>query len=296
MSELTERTAHYADAPVVLVIGCGDMGMSCARALGQRAPLFVVDIDRGRLEDCLAVLSHDGYRASGRSCDIADAGQVRELGEELAEGPGVRVLAHVAAIGDTPGGWRAVMNVDLVGPHLVASAVAPRMVRGGVAIFISSTGSYHCPVDSRLEALLDDPLQPGFLEKLVDVYGHEPDFLEAYFMAKCGLNRLAQRLAIEWGEREVRALSVSPGLIDSTMGRTGGKATPIYEENGTTRPGSRAEKAAREVPLRRQGTLLEVTATVGFLASDAASYITGVDIPIDGGSTALWRHRGLIKR
>lgn len=296
MSASAERTAYYADAPVALVIGCGDMGMGCARALGQRAPLLLVDIDEDRLQQSVATLAHDGYTVAGQRCNIADPAQVRELGDRLAGGPGVRVLAHVAAVGNTPEGWRKIMAVDLIGPHLVTRAVGPHMVRGGVAILISSTGSYHCPRDPRIEQLLDAPLQPEFLPQLLEACGREPDFLEAYFMAKQGMNRLAQRLAIDWGGKEVRVVSVSPGLINSTMGRTGGAALPVYDGSGEHRPVSRSEKAAREVPLGRQGTLLEVIAVVEFLASDAASFINGIDIPVDGGSTARWRASGVITR
>lgn len=222
MTQFVERTGYVMDSPVALIIGCGDMGMGCARVLGRASPLLMVDIDSGRLEQSLAVLRHEGYVADGFKCDIADTAQVSALADRLSSTRGVKVLAHVAAIGNTAGGWRSVMLVDLLAVHLVARAVEPHMVRGGVAIFISSTGSYQCPVDPRIEALIDDPFQPGWLDKFPEILGHEPEFLPSYFMAKQGMNRLAQRLALEWGEREVRSLSVSPGLIDSTMGRTGG--------------------------------------------------------------------------
>jgi len=296
MSDWVEVKACTMDAPLALVIGCGDMGMGCARVLGRSGPLFMVDIDEARLEQSLSTLRHEGYVADGFRCDIADADQVARLGERIGQTRGVRVLAHVAAIGNSPGGWRAVMQVDLLAVHLVARAIAPYMVRGGVAIFISSTGAYQCPVDPRIEALIDDPFQPGWLDRFPEVLGEEPDFLTAYFMAKQGMNRFAQRLAIEWGERQVRALSVSPGLIDSTMGRTGGKALPVYDGQGDARLVTRSEKACREVPLMRQGSVLEVTAVIGFLASDAASYVNGIDVPVDGGSTAKWRASGAIAR
>lgn len=296
MQDYLEKTPAYLDAPVNVIIGCGDMGMGCARVLGRRAPLLLVDIDEERLERSVAVLRHEGHAVTGYRCDIADADEVAAFGAELAKGAGVRVLAHVAAVGNTPGGWRAVMNVDLIGMHLVAQAVGPRMVPGGVAILISSTGSYHCPVDARIEALIDAPLEPGFLDSFIEVLGYEPDFLEAYYIAKQGVNRLAQRLAIDWGGRDVRAVSLSPGLIDSTMGRTGGKSLPVYDGADAGKLGSRSEKAVKEVPLGRQGSLLEITAVVEFLASDAASFISGIDIPVDGGSTALWRSRGVIAR
>src|SRR3954453_14106647 len=123
------------------------MGMGWARALGRRHPLLIVDIDGERLEHAVTALRREGYVPSGVRCDIADPDQGRALGDSLAAGPGVRVLAHVAAVGATPGGWRQVMTVDLIGMHLVAQSVEPSLVRGAAVVLISSTGSYLCPRD-----------------------------------------------------------------------------------------------------------------------------------------------------
>jgi NAD(P)-dependent dehydrogenase (short-subunit alcohol dehydrogenase family) len=297
MADFIERVAAFDEMPLAVVVGCGDMGMGTARALGRRHPLLVVDIDLERLDQAVRALRTEGYVVSGFRCDIADPDQVAALGASLAAGPGVRVLAHVAAIGSASCSWRQVMQVDLVGVHLVVRALEPSFVRGAVAVLISSTGSYLCPRDPELDRLLDEPLRPDFLDALVARLGHEPDFLEAYFMAKQGVNRLAQTLAVAWGEREIRVLSVSPGLIDSTMGRTGGAALPVYDAAETERRlGSRSEKARKEVPLGRQGRLPEVVAAIDFAASDAASFLSGIDIPVDGGSTAKWRLAGLSDR
>lgn len=197
MAEFTERTACFADGPLAVVVGCGDMGMGTARALGRRHPLLIVDIDAERLDHALAALRREGYVASGVRCDITDPEQVRALGGSLAAGPGVRVLAHVAAVGGPPDGWRQVLTVDLIGMHLVVQAVEPSLLRGAAVVLISSTGSYLCPRDPHLEILLDDPLRPDFLEALAVQLDREPDFLEAYFMAKQGVNRLARRLGRE---------------------------------------------------------------------------------------------------
>lgn len=293
MSELVEKRSYIAEAPIALIIGCGDMGMGCARALGLRHPLMLVDINRPRLEASIEALRHDGYTVDGHVCDISDRAQVTQLGEALSAGPGVKVLAHVAAIGNNGASWRKVLEVDLVAVRLVADVVAPYLVRGGVAIFISSTGSKRCPDDERLYALIDDPLRPDLCDRIRDLAGRELNFIEAYYMAKQGMNRMAEQLAIEWGEREIRALSVSPGLIDSTMGRTSGKVVPIYYGRGNDRLGTRSEKAQIEVPLKRQGSVLEVISAIDFLASDAASFINGIDVAVDGGSGAFWRASGM---
>jgi NAD(P)-dependent dehydrogenase (short-subunit alcohol dehydrogenase family) len=268
--------------------------MGCARALGKRHPLLLADRDTDRLTRSVDALRLEGYVAEGIACDIVDANDVSNLAEVARRGSGLRVLAHVAAVGNAPGGWREVMNVDLIGAHRIGRAVTPHMIRGGVAVLISSTGSRQARRSPEIDCLLDEPFRPDFEDALIEAFGREPDFLEAYFMAKHGVNRLARKLAIEWGEREVRAVSISPGLIDSTMGRTGGTALPVYD-GGEKRLGSRAEKAALEVPLGRQGSLQEVVAVVDFVASDAASFVNGIDIPVDGGSTAFWRSRGAIE-
>lgn len=282
------RGPFEENAPLAIVIGCGDMGMGIARALGRRHPLLLVDVDRRRLENCVAALDNDGYAATGHVCDISDSLEVGELATALKQAPGVKVLAHVAAIGNSGADWRRVIEVDLV----AAGAVEPFLVAGAAAIFISSTGAQRCPHDPQLAALLNNPLRPDLCERLHDLAGRELNFLKAYFIAKRGVNQLAERLALTWGPRHIRAVSVSPGLIGSTMGRTGGSQIPIYAGCGEPRLGTREEKARIEVPLGRQGTVLEVVAAVDFLASDAASFISGIDVPVDGGSTAFWRTTG----
>jgi NAD(P)-dependent dehydrogenase (short-subunit alcohol dehydrogenase family) len=293
MPENVETSAYFAETPVVLVIGCGGLGMSIARALGKRSALLLVDIDQVQLDRSIAALTQEGHVVRGHRCDITDPAQTRALGEALAKGPGVRTLAHVAAVGMSIGDWRRMMAVDLLGAHLVAEAVGPRMVAGGAGIFISSLASYLPRRDPALEALLDAPLEPRFLEALAQHCGQEPDFDWTYNFAKLGVNRLVERLAIEWGPRQVRAVSVSPGMIDSPMARAEGATLPSHD--GTEARVSRREKA-REIPLGRQGSMLEITSVVAFLASDGASFLNGVDIPVDGGHRAVWRKTGVIER
>jgi len=293
MTGYLERKAYYAEAPVALIIGCGGLGTSIARALGRRHPLLICDLDGERLDRTIETLRMDGYVAAGYRCDITDPKQTHALGDTLALGAGVRVLAHVAAVGMSIRDWRKMMAVDLSGVHLIAEAAGPHMVRGGVAIFISSLASYLPAIDPRLEALLGDPLKPTFLDELVKVLGEEPNFDDTYSHAKLGVNLLAEKLAIQWGPKEVRALSLSPGMIDSPMARAEGPTLPSHD--GTNARVSRGDKA-REIPLGRQGTLVEITNVVDFLASDQASFLNGIDIPVDGGHRAVWRSRRVIQR
>src|SRR5579872_4645583 len=110
MNEFVERRPYFAEGPIALIIGCGDMGMACARALGRRRRLLIADIDVDRLSRAVTTLESEGYIVSGRSCNITDEVAVEALGRDLSNGPGVAVLAHVAAVGNTPGGWRVVLD------------------------------------------------------------------------------------------------------------------------------------------------------------------------------------------
>ena len=293
MSSVNELQAYWAKAPLALIIGCGGMGVSVARALGRRHPVLLVDIDQKRLDETVEALLQDGYAVKGQRCDITDPAQIKQLGELLAQGPGVRALAHVAAVGKTVGSWQRMMEIDLFGAVHVANMAAPHMVRGSAAIFISSLASYLPPANPELDKLLDDPLATGFLEALAAMHGREPDFDWTYNYAKLGVNRLAERLAGQWAGREARALSLSPGMIDSPMARVEGDTLPSHD--GTDVRVTRNDKA-QEIPLRREGSLVEVTNVVDFLLSDGASFLNGIDITVDGGHRAVWRHTGIINR
>jgi NAD(P)-dependent dehydrogenase (short-subunit alcohol dehydrogenase family) len=293
MNEFAQHAAGDTPAPLAVIIGCGGLGTSVARALGRRHPLLIVDVAADRLAQTAEALRPEGYAVSYWICDITDPAQTQALGQHLAQGPGVRALAHVAAVGMSIGDWRRMIEVDLFGAQLVADAVGPHMVRGGAAVLISSLASYLPPLDDALHALLEDPLQPGFCDKLAAIHGGEPDFDWSYNYAKLGINLMAERLARQWGPSGVRALSLSPGMIDSPMARAEGPTLPSHD--GSEARVTRQDKAW-EIPLGRQGTVLEITSVVEFMLSDAASFLNGIDITVDGGHRAVWRNRGVIRR
>ena len=104
--------------------------------------------------------------------------------------------------------------------------------------------------------------------------GANENNVAGYAAAKGGLRNLTLQLGVEWADRGVRVNSVSPGFVVTEM--TG----PMLEAMGMDR------WIASRTPMRRVGEAREVTNAVMFLASDLASYITGVDLLVDGGTNA----------
>ena len=116
--------------------------------------------------------------------------------------------------------------------------------------------------------------QPGSIVTITSMNGVAPGPNSgAYGATKAGVARLTQQMALEWGPYGIRANAVAPGLIDAGM------SEPIYADAEI-----RQLRAAR-VPLGRLGRGDDVAAVVLFLLSEAADYVTGTEVLVDGGVT-----------
>jgi len=143
--------------------------------------------------------------------------------------------------------FRAVLDVNLVGTFIVASAVAKRWIAGQ---------------------------RPGCIVNITSMNGVAagPN-AGAYGASKAGVALLTMQMALEWGSNGIRVNAIAPGLIDAGM------SLPIYADEET--------RTAREskVPLGRLGDASDISDVVLFLASERASYIHGQNIVVDGGVT-----------
>ncbi len=105
-----------------------------------------------------------------------------------------------------------------------------------------------------------------------------------YSMTKGGLQLFSKSLALELAPARIRVNCINPGMIENDMG------SHLVEQLVTTGVFDNEQSALRylhkQIPMRRFASVTEVAAAIAFLASDAASFITGVGLPIDGGLTA----------
>lgn len=142
--------------------------------------------------------------------------------------------------------WRLAVDVNLTGTFLVARTVAARMAEAG----------------------------GGSIVNIASINGIAAARNSGgYVASKAGIIMLTEQMALEWAEHAVRVNAVAPGLIDAGM------SSPIYADAEVRRV-----RSAR-VPLGRLGTAEDVAATVLFLGSDKAAYVTGQTLAVDGGIT-----------
>jgi len=239
---------------IALITGAAQgIGEACARRFAREgARVVIADVADERGRALAAELQADYLH-----CDVGDKHQVDALVAETMKAHGrIDVLVNNAGIFKAADfldvsekDFDAVLRVNLKGAFLVAQAVAREMARAGHGSIVNM---------SSVNSVLAIPN------------------IASYNVSKGGINQLTRAMALALADKGVRVNAVGPGTIATELAA----AAVLTSEEAKN-------KIMMRTPMKRLGQPSEIADVVAFLASDAASYITGEIIMVDGGRMAL---------
>jgi len=211
---------------VGIATGAGrGMGLACARRLAAMVDaLLLVDVDEAAVTAAAEklVAARHGAAVEPFPLDVTDRDGLAGLAARVREIGTLRAVAHAAGISPSMAGWRRVLAVDLTGTALLAEALRPLATAGTAMVCFASMAPMlgGADPDPAVAAILDDPLDERFPDRLRDAVGPSiEDSGHAYAWAKRGVHRFVRREAIRLGPAGARVCSVSPGIIDTPQGR-----------------------------------------------------------------------------
>jgi NAD(P)-dependent dehydrogenase (short-subunit alcohol dehydrogenase family) len=244
---------------VALVTGAGQgIGLACAEALGEAgAKVIIADRDPKAAATACDGLKAKGYEAEIVVMDVTDSARVSEIADQLVAQQGkIDILVNNAGIArsETPAEtvtdehWLNVIDVNLNGTFWCCRAFGRHMLaaKSGSIVNIGSMSGF----------IVNKPQEQSY-----------------YNASKAAVHHLTKSLAAEWGARGVRVNAVAPTYIATPLNAFVKNSPQMYDAwiGGT--------------PMGRMGEVEEIASVVLFLASDAASLMTGSVVLVDGGYT-----------
>lgn len=265
--------------PTALITGAaGGMGQACARLFGSSHDLILTDVSP-RLDAFTAELVAAGYRVIASL--KGDLGDELLLDQLLASVPRDTpfVLLHTAGLSPSQADWKSILSVNVVATHKLVQAIEDSIEGPTVAILIASMAAHMQTQLPGTDELIARPSAPDFWDKIEPFFAPLEPYQAgvAYSISKKANLALAEQKAAAWGKKGHRIVTISPGLILTPMGQSELDSTP------------HAAAVQAQTPLGRVGNAMDIALAAQFLASDAASYITGSDLRVDGGAIAALR-------
>ena len=266
----------------VITGGGSGMGLAAAKCMPKEKIIVLSGRTVAKLEKAVSELEALGYEAHPFACDTSKRESVRAMAEYAASLGNVRNVINAAGLSPAMAKPEQLLRVNALGTVNVNQEFSKVMRPGSVIVDVSSNSAYVLPDfmvgKKSLQTAEADPEK--FVKKLLRLCSLVPgDYQKsglAYALSKKFVCKYSQMCAFTYGEKGIRVVSLSPGLIATDMGNLEAK------EGG---------KMLRYAAERRMGTPEELGYALATLADERNGYLAGVDVLVDGGSTFGKRFR-----
>jgi NAD(P)-dependent dehydrogenase (short-subunit alcohol dehydrogenase family) len=266
----------------VITGGAGGMGLATAKVVGRDHTLVLCDVRQDRLTTTAATLEDLGLSPTIVNCDVTDRRAVDNLLDTAKDLGTLASVIHTAGVSPSMGRAEYVMRTNAIGTVNVNEAFHAKAGEGAVIVNVASMAAHMLPAEmiptGQFPLAIHDC--DAFMDAMMTACNLVPEDAQsgiAYALSKSFVRWYSQSQAERFNASGMRIVSVSPGSIDTEMGR--------LEEQA----GAGAMVADAAVP--RWGKPEEMAELLAFCASDKAGYLTGTDILNDGGVIASMTER-----
>lgn len=262
---------------VVALLGAGSMGMAIAERVAQNRIVLLGDISEKALETSRQKFEYSGYHVETMRVDASDKDSIYAFAKKAKELGNEKYYIHTAGASPNQTNPQHMIKLDLIGSAYALDAFGEVMAKGGAGILISSQTGYMLPQPLTNEEEYALTMTPA--DELSQLPMLQPNVIVnsgiAYIMSKRANQLRVRKAAIDWGKRGARINTISPGVV----------VTPLaYDEFRAA--GEGYQKMIEASAMHRVGNPAEIANAAQFLLSDQASFITGTDLLVDGGTIA----------
>jgi NAD(P)-dependent dehydrogenase (short-subunit alcohol dehydrogenase family) len=269
----------------VITGGAGGMGLATAKIVGRDRAVVLADVRQDRLDSADATLNDLGITPTVVNCDVTDRDAVARLFETAAGLGPIASVIHTAGVSPSMGDADYVMRTNAIGTLNVNEVFHGTATEGAAIVNVASMAAHMLPAEliptAQFPTALTD--EDAFMKAMLaacDIAGPQARSGIAYAVSKSFVRWYSTSQCERFNGRGQRIVSVSPGSIDTEMGRLEADA------------GAGAMVADAAVP--RWGTPEEMAELFAFCVSDKAGYLTGTDILNDGGVIASMTERARV--
>lgn len=255
------------------------MGLATAKALGVFGPVIVGGRNQQRLDNAVAELKEAGVEVYGKTCDISDLDSLRAFADYAVSIAPVGTLVNAAGV--DAGGAELILKVNFQGTINVVNVFMPYLQDAKVVNFSSITGYFHQPTAKEVE-IWQDPDAPDFLSRMHEELASQPldprmaflgnDYVY-YTASKSFVIYYTKANAVRLGKKNTAIFSIAPGSFD----------TPMLRESSD----EEVAKIAAGSAFGRLGRPEEMADFIVKLLEPGHEYLTGVDLILDGGKSAM---------